>query len=282
MAAWNDFRILPFSPFKPGYGFSTDGGSTWSTGVITPLAGTYNSGFDPSCSFDRNGNAFYTYIASAGFLGPVYISRTTDNGQIWDTFQVSSVSNQQDKPYMAIDNTGGSRDGRIYISWTNFSSSDNDIIFAFSTNQGSSFSEITIVSKNTDPGSGAYLSPNSSSSSVNAGFVQGSVPVVAPNGDVFVAWVDSDGGTGSTGSIRVSKSTNGGTSFGSAIVAASITVAWKENVGILRGSSFPTMAIDSNSGTIYVAYTQWDSGDLNIYYVRSGFPCLLSGNVISG
>lgn len=113
MGTWNDFSNGTFS--RPGFAFSTDGGNSWSTGVITPNVGY---GFDPSCVIDKSGNEYYTYGATStpGVLGAIDISVSTDNGQHWpNTYQVSPASSQQDKPYMAIDNTGGTYDGRLYV-----------------------------------------------------------------------------------------------------------------------------------------------------------------------
>ena len=121
IAVWNDFRSNTFS--QPGYAYSTDAGNTWHDNVISSTGG-YLYGFDPSISFDRNGNAFYCYVASQGNLGPIYISKSSDNGVTWlssNQHQVSSLSIKQDKPYITIDNSGGQYDGRIYVSWTDFS-----------------------------------------------------------------------------------------------------------------------------------------------------------------
>ncbi|NIR95747.1 MAG: exo-alpha-sialidase, partial [Gammaproteobacteria bacterium] len=128
----------------------------------------------------------------------------------------------------------------------------------------------TISQSLEDPGEGAYLSPNISNSEISSEVVQAAVPAVAPNGDVYVVWLYTAGSTGSPGEIRVRRSTDGGNTFGPTITADNITTAWKVFVGTgLRATSMPTVTIDPNSGNIYVAYIQYDSGDLNIYYVRS-------------
>ena len=137
LGAWNDFRSVYFA--KPGYAFSTDGGSTWNDAVVTPPG--YEYGFDPSVAFDKYGNAYYCYVAAPDrVLGPIYVSRTTTFQPpfSWNHVQVSTSDTLQDKPYMAVDN-GGSHDGRIYVSWTDFSSGSK-IKFAYSTDRGVSFS----------------------------------------------------------------------------------------------------------------------------------------------
>ena len=118
MATWNDFSISS-PPYRPGYAFSTDGGKTWSTDTFD------DEGFDPSCGIDNSGRAYYTYVNS----GAVQISYTTDDGDNWIHQQVSSSSQNQDKPYMAVDTTGGTYDGRLYVAWVDFLSSNNNIVF---------------------------------------------------------------------------------------------------------------------------------------------------------
>ena len=274
MTTWNDFSNGTFT--KPGFGFSTDGGKSWATGTISPSIGY---GFDPSCAIDRNGNEYYTYGAtsSPGSLGPIYLSVSTDNGANWATHQVSTSTSQQDKPYMTVDNTGGTYDGRLYAAWTDFSSG-TAIRFAYSTNQGSSWTQTqqALTSYANSPGNGAIRMPesiNQGNQVLSGSFVQDAVPAVGPDGTIYVAYLYASGGTGSSGTIYVEKSTNGGQSFNTPVVAASITVVFSNNgsdeIGSMRVSSYPTIAVDPSSGNIYVAYTQYDNGDYNIYFTSS-------------
>lgn len=80
MATWNSLSGSTALP--PGYSFSMDGGLTWST-PSSVLPSGYSFGYDPSCAFDRSGNAFYCYIASTGSLSAVYVSKTTNLGASW-------------------------------------------------------------------------------------------------------------------------------------------------------------------------------------------------------
>ncbi|MEW6197030.1 MAG: hypothetical protein AB1521_17925 [Bacteroidota bacterium] len=62
LAVWNDFRnFIPDDQtnkyVNPGYAFSTDGGTTWTSNILTPNS-NFPYGFDPSCSFDNNGYAY--------------------------------------------------------------------------------------------------------------------------------------------------------------------------------------------------------------------------------
>lgn len=156
MAAWNNFGSVGYS--KPGYAFSTNGGSSWSLAILPPHGG-FSYGFDPTAAFDKFGNAFYGHIASPlEELGATYVSRTPDLGANWDIHnQVSGATSDQDKPFIAVDNTGGMNDGNIYISWTAFPFTlASSIRFSRSTDQGINFTpEIDLSTIAGDPGPNA-------------------------------------------------------------------------------------------------------------------------------
>lgn len=275
LAAWNDYGIL-YDYSKPGYAFSTDGGQNWSVNILQPPSG-FTNGYDPSVAFDRYGNAFYCYIASIGIdQGPVYVSRTTDFGQNWNDSPVDTL--YSDKSFMAVDNSGSNYDGRIYVSWTDFSIGDaKQIRFAYSTDHGQSFSDYMImdsVSDGSQPGE-AYVSsrpqsePPSFPEENDFNIVQGAIPAVGPNGEVYVVWlrhVNSD-----TGYIKIRKSTDGGENFGSTIYVTSspFDPVWTYSHGVANARSWPTIAVDPTNGYIYVAYIAWSGGVTNIYFIRS-------------
>ncbi|MCL4539510.1 MAG: glycoside hydrolase [Bacteroidetes bacterium] len=282
MATWNDDRSNVYS--QPGYSFSTDGGNSWSSNSpLDPVPGTYDYGVDPSCALDAHGNMYYTYLActaqAANRSGPfqVYISRTTDDGAVWGTAHPVSVGlTNEDKPYMAVDNTGGTYDGRIYVAWTDFTSGAA-IDFAYSTDQGKDWQTPgtgTLMATSNSPGPSARFSSikgHPTLAAISGSSVQFGTPAVGPDGTVYVVFLSASGGTGSSGSIELVKSTDGGKDFNSPEDIANTTVLFSNSdyVGELRVSTIPTIAVDPSSGSVYVAYTQDDNGDYNIYYVDS-------------
>jgi hypothetical protein len=188
---------------------------------------------------------------------------------------VSTETVNQDKPYMAIDNTGGQRDGRVYVAWTDFADGNSSIRFRYTSDQGSTWSDIVTIdglqvsidfeSVSCAPTAQPGPEPDDS-------FVQGAVPAVAPNGDVYVVWmvVNQDG---ATGSLKIRRSTNGGDSFESPhnVTDLSAVAFWGLNVGKLRVMSIPCVAIDPNNGHIFVAYNQMENNysDANVYIAYS-------------
>jgi hypothetical protein len=275
MGVWNDFRGGQF--VGPGYGFSTDGGNTWYDAVISPLPTPYTFGFDPSVAFDRYGNAFYCYVAYSPFAR-VAVSRTTSfppGPAQWNHSLVGSGTDD-DKPYMAVDNSGTSADGRIYVSWTDFSSG-TQIKFSYSSNHGVTFSTPITLSSGyaEDPGPAASLMPVKNGEDLGdpqSLFVQGSQPAVGPNGDVYVVWADAAGFGYNEAAYKIRKSTDGGVSFGSAVSVSNFTAA-NYGIGAIDIRSYiPTMAVDPISGYVFVAYADRLSqanSDLRVKFVRS-------------
>ncbi len=125
MATWNDFSNGSFS--QPGYAFSTDGGSSWiNQGILqsglNPSNGSYEGGFDPSCAIDASGREYYTFvnkdITTSNYFGTGYsvgvvdIEYTDNNGLSWSVPFPVNPNDFEDKPYMAVDNSGDSTAGR--------------------------------------------------------------------------------------------------------------------------------------------------------------------------
>lgn len=288
MFVWNDFRYGG-SLCKPGFAISTDGGNSFvRSDVLSPDPPTYNYGFDPSCGFDGNGYGYYVHIAylndNPGFdtlLGPVYISRTTNDGGTWLRKRISPEIIQQDKPYMAIDNTGGPNNGRIYAAWSDFKANRRAIMFAHSTDSWDHWSTAYTIDEITEgpipdikyialSPMNHYQAPQGS----DQPFVQGAVPVVASNGDVYVVWLYGDypDMIGTIGSIKIRRSTDGGVSFQQAVtVADDFPLLWRGTVGKFKRSSMPSIALDpSRPGYVYVSYaSRGYIYESDIYVVRS-------------
>ena len=107
--------------------------------------------------------------------------------------------------------------------------------------------------------------------------VQGSQPAVAPNGDVYVAWMDSTDDKAFEGlaEIYVARSEDGGTTFEKPVRASVLNepgFAPRRSFFRYWGSVFPQLDTGSN-GEVYVVYTALppdkknDDGD--VYVVRS-------------
>ncbi len=275
IATWNDFRSSP--TYNPGYGVSQDGGVTWNqTGIITPDS-VRIKGFDPSISFDGSGNAFYCYIASVYGLGDVAISRWLSGGVGWEDPAVivhDNPLNEDDKPYIAVDKTGGVHDGNIYVSWTDCSIG-MVIKFSYSTDGGNTFSPPFEIDSTPYEVPSIYSIPstNQDDTTSNNPFVHGSMPAVAPNGDLYVMWVEVDyNANDSPARIKLKRSTDCGVTFGPTLITPDFHIA-DVTVGDLDVRSYlhASLAIDPSDGDLFVSYTEYlsDSIDLNICVRKS-------------
>ena len=130
--------------------------------------------------------------------------------------------------------------GDVYAAWSDNRDSatkGTDIRVAVSTNSGSAFRPSVIVSDFGGVNAEGYPSI-----------------AVAPNGDVWVTWADDRRGGGNY-DIMVSRSTDGGATWGANIVVNEMTT-------VMRW--FPKLAIDS-AGSVYVAWSDWGGGTVRAY-----------------
>lgn len=103
---------------------SFDKGQSWSAINYMPHDTIINGSADVSIAFHRTGTAYISWInfrQSPDTSGAVFISKSTDGGLTWG--KANKVIGSQDlsdcpfdRPWIAIDNSGGVNDGTIYIS----------------------------------------------------------------------------------------------------------------------------------------------------------------------
>jgi hypothetical protein len=127
-----------------GQWYSEDGGRTWAGGRLgTSGIGTVQNPYssftpwlpaefddvgntitaDQDSVFDRHGNAYYEDVAFNDTAGDVIVPvwRSQDGGQTWgppsQAFSEEKTQIQIDRPWLAVDDTGLSRDGTVYLTW---------------------------------------------------------------------------------------------------------------------------------------------------------------------
>jgi hypothetical protein len=140
---WRQFDTISSNFRQAGYGYSTDGGQSWTfPGVIQP--GIFRS--DPVLDADNNGNLFYYSLSTAtGYTCELF--KSIDGGATW---QGPVPAYGGDKGWMTIDRNGGIGEGNIYC----FSRDDVStiIVMTRSINGGQSFQPLVNVPEN--PGRG--------------------------------------------------------------------------------------------------------------------------------
>ena len=269
VAAWNDGIGIYGSPYPDdtqGFGYSSDGGVTWTDGGALPNAGQLTWASDPIVAVNEaTGDFYYCGLFDAAGVNGVAVLRGTFNGATltWGPPMVvrSAPNNSSllDKPWMAVD----SLSGNLYVSFSNFALAggapvSNAIQFSRSTNQGANWS-----------------TPVTLSASSDAGLVQGSRPAVGPDGEIYVVWHAIGQSSGPNANspfgrdfLRVRKSTDFGVSFTAQVTADSLFSNFASGApGFNRGIglTFPSIAVDRSTGPdrgrVYLAWNE----SLNFY-----------------
>jgi uncharacterized repeat protein (TIGR01451 family) len=235
--------------FYTGVFESTDGGLTWSE--LQPAGvETYSLTSDPVTTFDQLSNGYFTLLtrgptgldmlkkpAGGSWQLPVVVNRTTSTDKQWIA---ADQDPQGASPYA----------GYLYMSWTSFGGPVTGIVFSRSTNGNASWSAPIRIA---------------------GGDVQGSVPAVAPDGTVYVAYGVGIFNGPSAGTLRVAKSTDGGAHFGTPVTAAFITAIpyLLPNSTFRSPASLPAFAASPLDGSLYLAWADYRNDDADIYLTRS-------------
>lgn len=231
VVGYNDFRgfYCPGSGFQVlGWAYSTDRGRTFTDGGPLP-GGTANVG-DPWLAASPDGSTIYMATLRSG-LGTLGVLRgtVTGSGVSWAPATLMSGFGSYDKEAITVDPTSGA----IYVSYTRLG---DGIWMHRSFDGGASFLPAIKISTNAN--------------------VQGSMPVVGPNGEVYVTWQANNGSFNSPTGIGFARSFDNGATwqvFPVVAPASASTIG-----GTDRSPCFPQIAVDTsggpNHGNIYITY----------------------------
>lgn len=259
------------------YYWSTNGGANWSKGT---LGGTYQVWGDPCMSVDTLGNFYFFHLVNGNsFIDRMGCHKSTNNGAsygIQSYYQFNSPK-QQDKEWVAVDWTHGPRGNWIYSTWTQFDAygisnpvDSSRILFTRSTDGGLTW---------LDPG--IRLNAFSGDCVDEDNTMEGAVPAVGPNGEIYVGWAGPRIWNSQFG-IYFQKSTNGGNNWLSTpTYICDQRGGWDLGPpnswgvqGIYRANGLPVTACDVSNGpyrgNIYINYTDSaGSHDRDIMLVKS-------------
>ncbi len=248
--------------------YSSDGGKTWTTTYLKSELGVYG---DPCITADQEGNFYYLHLAdpengswrSKRILESIVIQRSEDGGQSWTAGSAIGLNppKQQDKEW-AIANP---ENGELYVTWTQFDTygskepdCQTQIMFSKSSDKGDSWSPAIELAQ--FPGN--CIDDDQT--------VEGAVPAVGPEGNIYVAWGNSE-------KLYFDRSTDGGNTWlNEDIVLSEQPGGWNMEVpGIGRCNGMPVTCADISQskykGTVYVAWADNRNGaeDTDIFIAHS-------------
>jgi hypothetical protein len=251
--------------------YSINGGKTFSA-ADTSRPADYRIAGDVSTAFDNLGHAFLCYLAfdhlgtpqywahGAGRNG-IFVRRSLDAGKTWqkDSVPIKAFPTGhepglqfEDQPRIFADNSPRSRyRGNLYVGWIEWQLDKSIILFSRSTDDGQTWSPAIRISTH----AGLPRDDN--------GAVGGFVQAIAPDGALYTVWQDGN-------QITMAESRDGGTTFSlSHPIIETAPPYFGEVTGVYRVCGFPQIAIDPNSLRLYVTWSDYRNGDIDVFTAAS-------------
>ncbi len=282
LAAYNDH---PY-PGGPGLGvsLSTDGGATWIPQQLpypsNPLGIAYADMFDPTATADANGNIYVAHISSDydwtnGPESGLYVHKSNDGGVSWYTPVTIAYdgkpSGSPDPNYRFNDrcqitcdlNPNSPNYNNLYIVWIkdrgwNNPLLESDIYFSSSTDGGITWSPNLILNQPIH----------------NLGNMP--IPTVAPDGTIYVCWMDYNVQTGGIGTIYLDMSNDGGiTWLASDIMVTTVNLPplnLNGGTDVLAKGAAVIDVSPFNSQELYITYAERIVGtadEADIHFIKS-------------
>jgi hypothetical protein len=234
------------------YYISYDAGYTWTEHVLSSSYGVWG---DPVIINDTLGDFYFFHLSnppSGNWIDRIVCQKSSNGGQSWTngTYMGLNGTKAQDKQWAVVDK----QTNTIYVTWTEFdnygstsSSCYSRILFSKSTDGGATWSAAIKINE-TD---GDCIDEDET--------VEGAVPAVGPNGEIYVAWAGPDG-------LVFDRSTDGGASWLSQdIFVDGMPFGWDFSIpGISRANGLPITKCDlsggPNHGTIYINWCDQSNG----------------------
>lgn len=244
--------------------YSVDGGLSWT--VSTLHSTTLGVWGDPCTIVDTAGHYYFFHLSwpqQGSWIDRIVCQKSTDGGVTWNegTYMGLNGGKEQDKEWAVVDRTNNN----IYVTWTQFddygSSNPNDssiIRFSKSVDGGETWSDAIRINKV----AGDCIDSDNT--------VEGAVPAVGPNGEIYVSWAGPEG-------LVFDRSLNQGeTWLDEDIFVSDFPGGWDYDIpGIMRCNGLPVTVCDLSGGeyhgNIYINWTDQRNGtdDTDVWLVKS-------------
>jgi hypothetical protein len=266
------FQIGTFSSF--------DGGCHWTENGVLPGFRFGELTSDVSIAFGPNHHVYVAVLYSDNARDSgIAVSTSTDDGKTFGppvhVYDDATGAVFNDKPWIAVDRSGGAHDGSVYVVWSydygGFCGDGNAcqqaLGFSRSVDGGATFSPTRQVEGNapfcTNP------APGRDPASRRCDGVLGAIPAVLPDGTLTVAFNYMD--ITSSGEIPTRlaaiTSSDGGETWATPVLVATISDIY----GLFppdryRNASLPAFAADPAHGNLYVTWSDKRTGDADILF----------------
>ena len=288
VAGTNDYRIFNTREGRndgSGWAYTTfDGGKTWlnvqlphltfQTGATGALSDMDSAG-DPAIAFGPHNTVYYANIAFSRLNGgsAITLSVSHNGGRTFGDPTIVALDGVDangnpldtaifnDKEWVGADPFSGT----VYVSWTRFSDTESPIMVRRSTNFGATFAPVVRVAPSVDNFQGGIT-----------GFDQGSIPQVANDGTLYIAYEASVCDTLACDSpndhdaVVVATSKNHGKTFKNTQVSLDFDFPPNEDVGSstltglnFRVNSFPQMTYDRLTRKLWITWADDRNGTYN-------------------
>lgn len=237
------------------YHYSVDSGYTWKHNGLVSEYGVWG---DPTIVVDTLGHFYFFHLSnpsSGNWIDRIVCQKSDDGGKTWNSGSFAGLNGTkaQDKQWCVVDR----HTNILYLTWTQFDDYG-------STKMGDS--SLIMFSKSLDGGitwSDAKRISNKGGDCIDDdNTVEGAVPTVGPNGEVYVSWAGPEG-------LVFNRSIDKGENWlKEEIFIDSFPGGWAYDIpGISRCNGLPITACDTsggkNHGTIYVNWSDQRNGTHN-------------------
>lgn len=251
--------------------YSSDAGRSF-----TPVQVIDNDGRtvgDVSLAFDDKNNLFLAYLSIErnglpGYWGHgpgangIWVRHSADGGRTWDVpvgVKVWKGSEPvvmlEDMPRLWADHEPKSAHrGNLYLAWIEWQLEQSIVLFTRSTDGGKSWETPTRISTK----AGLPRDDN--------GAVVGIIGTVAPDGTQYVVWNEGL-------NVTLAVSRDGGKTFAPSRPIFAVGAPYFGGAsgipGLSRAMGFPQVGVSPTKGTLYVTWSDFRNGDVDVFISRS-------------
>lgn len=248
----NNPKIMAAGTVLSDYYYSKNGGKKWKSKTLKSSYGVWG---DPVLVFDTKGRLYYFHLSSyekSSHLDRIVCQYTDKVNKPFSdgSFPEPNGTKVQDKHWVVADPVSN----RLYMTWTQFDAYDSAdpadssiIVFSKSDDQGQTFSKPVRISHF----AGDCMDDDNT--------VEGAVPAVGPNGELYVVW------TGPQGLVFQRSLDGGKTWFEKEKHIEKHYEGWALTIpGVYRANGFPILKCDlsngPNRGTLYLNWCDQRNG----------------------